>query len=430
MNKFYFGVILSCVLVHPYRADAIPSPIGTTSHPSQSAVRLELVHRFQSYNSKPHSSADVFDPDIQSPKSVRFSKNGDRVFVNSLEGMKTVVYKTDSFKKAGLILHTFHAQDQALFVGNPSSKNIFSGKPVESALTNGGKYLWVPYYRRNFDPNGVQASAVAVVDTDSLKIVRVFETGPIAKYVFASPDGRLLVVSNWGNNTLTVFDIAHANPNEFHIITTLTVEHALDLNHVGGDRDKNCGFCLRGLAFSQDSQYLFVARMGGGGIAVFDMKDTSDFKYLGTVFGMKPTPRDLLLSPEGKSLYISSNIAGYISRIAVDALIAKAQQAHGGHVTLNVKDEIEIGTGARTIRLSKDGRYLFVALNKRSEVAVLDTRDFHVVSRIAVDSYPVGLDLSADGRQLWMTSQAKATGGGDAVDVFSVTYDSITAKDD
>ena len=94
-----------------------------------------------------------------------------------------------------------------------------------------------------------------------------------------------------------------------------------------------------------------------------------------------------------------------------------------------MKDETEIGSGARTIRLSKDGRYLFVALNNRSEVAVLDTRDFHVVSRIAVDSYPVGLDLSADGRQLWVTSQAKATGGGDAVSVFSVQYGSVATKD-
>lgn len=50
------------------------------------------------------------------------------------------------------------------------------------AFSHRGRYLWVPYYRRSFDINAQDPSAVAVIDTRTDSIVRMFETGPLPKW--------------------------------------------------------------------------------------------------------------------------------------------------------------------------------------------------------------------------------------------------------
>jgi YVTN family beta-propeller protein len=81
-----------------------------------------------------------------------------------------------------------------------------------------------------------------------------------------------------------------------------------------------------------------------------------------------------------------------------------------------------VGLGARSIRLSPDERHVFVAVNQTSEIVVVDTVNMKAEARIPVDSYPVGLDLSPDGGQLWVTSQGRSAKGGNSVGVFQVRY--------
>ena len=80
-------------------------------------------------------------------------------------------------------------------------------------------------------------------------------------------------------------------------------------------------------------------------------------------------------------------------------------------------------TGARTIEASPSGRFIFAACNNASKLCVVDTRQMKMVASTAVDSYPVGLDISQDGSIVITTSQGrKGEGGGNAVDIFQVTY--------
>lgn len=48
-----------------------------------------------------------YDPDIYAPKSVVFSKDGKKFYVNSLEGCKTVVYDSRTHEKLKVIDHSF-----------------------------------------------------------------------------------------------------------------------------------------------------------------------------------------------------------------------------------------------------------------------------------------------------------------------------------
>jgi len=413
-------------------------PMGTLSTPKDGNLKVELTGRFQRYQANPKvPERDHYDRDVYSPKSARFSADGKKVYVNSLEGYKTVVYNAETVEKIKVIKHHFNAENEQLFQGEPApfdykfykrprsgNVNHFKGKPVESEISHGGKFLWVPYYRRSYDGGATSPSAVAIIDTTSDEIVRVMPTGPIPKYVSASPDGNWVAVTHWGDNTVALIDTSSGDPQQFEYRPELLVVYRkLSQSGLAGkNRDKACGYCLRGTVFTPDSKMLLVSRMGGGGIAGFDVDSGS---YLGTIKGMKPTPRHLVLSPDGETLYLSSNVSGYVSKIALATVRAELQAAAGEKVRISGFETVYVGSGARTISLGPEGRYIFSAVNRKSELIVIDSVTMDIVSRIRTDAYTVGLAVSPDGKQAWTTSQGrKDQGGGNSVCVYTVTYPS------
>jgi DNA-binding beta-propeller fold protein YncE len=408
-------------------------PIGAVSAPSPDAPStgptLELIARFQHYNPRPANTSDHFDPFVFSPKSVRFLEDGSKVYVNALEGFTTVVYDPRHLRRIDTIVHHFDQNDAGLFdsrhggspwlrfpdSGVPADPNQFSGKPVESALSIDGHYLWVPYYRRDYDRLSKMPSAVAIIDVRTDRIVRVMSTGPIPKYVVASPDGHWMAVVHWGDNTVGLIDTLNKKPSSYRRAALITVGRQFNLNTINdADRDHGCGFCLRGAVFTPDSRYLLVARMGGGGIAVIDVRRR---RYVDTVFGMRPTPRHLELSPDGHTLFVSSNFAGYVSRYRIEDLVHAARR----HVRkLKPEREIYTGESTRTIAVAPNGRWIFAAANKESQVVVLDAGTLKPLARVAADSYPVGLAVSPDNTQLWVTSQGRDLRGGNSVMVYRI----------
>lgn len=405
-------------------------PIGVLSSPEDAPLRLRLAARFQRYSTATLSSADVYDTDIDSPKSVVISTDGVTAYVNSLEGRRTVVYGGFPPEKRGVIKHDFGARHAGLFVPGapwfgysfsgdlpPEGSNVFRGKPVEGALSHGGRYLWIPYYRRDFDLDGTQPSAVAVVDTASATIVRVLPAGPIAKNVAASPDGRYLAVAHWGDNTVGFIDISSSSPAGFTqaglAVLGSTVPPA---GSEGMDRDRECGLCVRGLAWTPDSSTLFAGCMGGaGGVAVIDVSGPGGPTLTGRA-SMGGRPRDLTVSPDGKWLYAASSAAGAVIRAEVPAVIAAA-----GKGVAAEHFSTRVGGVPRSMRLSPDGKFLFVALNADSQVAAVDAEEMRVVARVGADSFPVGMDITPDGRFLWVTSQGIDSAGGNSVEVFEIT---------
>jgi DNA-binding beta-propeller fold protein YncE len=394
---------------------------------SSASAGLLRVHRIEGFTSKT-SAAEQYDADLRSPKSVRFSASGTKLYINALEAGKTLVYDFPSLRKEASISHSFNATDVALFPGRPTifgypyfqsaPPNIFVGKPVESEFSHNGKYLWVPYYRRSFDPEAKSPSAVAVIDTQTNKIVRVLPTGPLPKYVAVSPDGTKMVVTSWGDNTLAVYDISSQDPAGFHAVMHLSVGRPLAMANISGDRDHNCGYCLRGTVFLDGGKLLLVARMGGGGIAGFNMESGA---YLGTLYAVPATPRHLALSPDGDYLYVSSCASGMISRVLVTDLISSFGGAKGGTVAPVKLQSRFIGFGARTIAPSLDGRFIYAAVNGKSELVQLDAKTLAVLSRSPVDPYAVGLAVSPDGNFVVTSSQGHAgRGGGNAVDIYRV----------
>lgn len=403
-------------IVHPKLKTAIQSE----------EISLSLVERKQNYSSK-----EERDNDILSPKSVHIHPNGKKYYINSLEGGVTVVYSIPSNKKIKVIKHCINPENDLLWAPESglfsfhhtySEPNTFLGKPVESTFTHDGRYLWIPYYRRSYDLNAQDPSAMAVIDTQKDEIIRLFETGPLPKMVATSPDGKLLAVSHWGDNTIGVIDISSKSPQEWHYKDLYIVDYQLKLNYSLTekiDRDRNSGYCLRGTVFTPDNHYLLVGCMGGtGGIAVVDLTTST---YLGRITGTMSNLRHLVI--DHGFLYASINEKGYIQRILLKTLIEAIPQLKEKKIyRINDWESCKVPSGARTIVLSPDGNYVFAACNFSSCVAIVDTRSLKLVGTIPADSFPVGMDISSDGHLLITTSQGRNNGGGNAVDLFEVNY--------
>jgi DNA-binding beta-propeller fold protein YncE len=427
MRTFFSGISLLLILFSGlYAQGEVRIPIGKTSEPTNAFIHLTLQKRIQNYNKKVSSEFDFVNPHINSPKSVNVLDEKNKFYIQSLEGCETLVFSLDSLKMLKVISHKFRSEHAALFHEKTAmgytfsyrgNTNVFSGKPVESCFTHNKKYLWVTYYRRSFDANAIQPSAVAIIDTESDSIVRIMPTGPLPKMLAVSPDGKYLAVTHWGDNTIGIIDISSTNPNDFRYVHHLVVDYKLGLKIDDTkivSRDSKCGFCLRGTVFTPDSKYLMVGRMGGGGIAFFQM---DNMKYLGTLWGMKSNVRHLLIS--GNDLLLSATKPGFVQKAPVDSLVSYILRKN---FTYSAWENVYVGTGVRTIAISPDGKFIYAAINNESKLSVVENSSMKVVATIHADSFPVGLAASSDGKKLIVTSQGRPTGGGNSVMIFSVQY--------
>ncbi len=409
-------------IVHP--------EMGTTSKADGGELTLTIVNKHVNYKGCPK---DWIDPYVNSPKSANIHPDGTKYYVNSLEGCATVVYDMKTHERKKVIKYDFKdGKDDALW-SKPSSfypfthytenLNTFQGKPVESTFSHGGRYLWIPFYRRTYDLNAQDPSAVAVIDTRTDEIVKLMETGPLPKMVATSHDGRHVAITHWGNNTVGLVNVASLNPDEWFHEKLLVVDYVLPLDYSlteQVDRDNKSGYCLRGTVFTPDDKYLLVGCMGGnGGIAVINMETQ---EYLGRVLGMMPNVRHLVI--RDGYLYLSINRSGYVQRIKLEKFMQAAKAMSGKTTTLKGWEECKVGAGARTIELSPSGHFVFAACHLASKLYVVDTRTMKAVASIDVDSYPVGLDISNDGRFVIVTSQGRGTAGtsGNAVNIYKVEY--------
>lgn len=408
--------LLSCVL----------SPLTVFAQ----AVQMAPVARIQNIQAS-HDPNDHYDTQIYSPKSAMFSPDGHKLYVNSLEGGQTLVFSWPELKKLKTINHAFSARNDFLFQdqstafdlpfysqsadGNP---NHFIGKPVEMAFSHEGRYLWITYYRRNYDLSAQSPSAVAIVDTNNDQIVRVIPTGPIPKFIAISPDSKTAAIIHWGDNTVGLLDISSNDPKDFNYKGVVTVEQRLDqAQFAGKNRDAACGFCLRGAVFDGTSNYLMVARMGGGGLAGIDVASN---RYMGTLLNFPPTPRHLVLTSDQKNLIVSSNVGGYLSKISVDQVIQALSSAQGRRITGPSAKSVFVGIGARTVEVQQNGNLAFVAVNNDIQLVAVDLDRMVVVGRQSLDPYPVGLAISRDDQFVVVTSQGREGHGGNSVNIFQV----------
>ncbi|MFM8693576.1 MAG: YncE family protein, partial [Actinomycetota bacterium] len=97
----------------------------------------------------------------------------------------------------------------------------------------------------------------------------------------------------------------------------------------------------RGITISNDSQYAFVAQMGGSVVHKINL-----VSFERELLSVGSNPRALVLSPDNAHLYATLNAAGRV--IAFDL------------VTNKVVESVKTGSAARSLDISADGSALYV----------------------------------------------------------------------
>jgi YVTN family beta-propeller protein len=315
------------------------------------------------------------------PKSVEISPDGSYAAVMNLEGMDFWLISTTTLeimKKAQFFKTPAQGWDYKTRTPVPS----YAQKPVECAFSENGRLLWISLHN---------AEGITVYDTEETLVVpdqmpyerlritdyinqRSYEqrvikinTGKTPKIISVTPDGRYALVANWHSNSISVVDT-----QQYRTIKEI---------RLGGSK----GYIPRGIAISSDSQKAYVANMGGGTISVIDLT------ALEVIADIPATanPRHIILSKDQRTLYISDNILGKL--LAFDLIDKK------------IMHEVSIGKMARTIALSPDEKYLFGVSHDEGKLVVVDTANFEIIYKKDFP-FPMGLAVTPDGRQLWVTS--------------------------
>jgi YVTN family beta-propeller protein len=120
-------------------------------------------------------------------------------------------------------------------------------------------------------------------------------------------------------------------------------------------------------------------------------------------------PRSLALSPDGKSLYVTSQADARLTVLDASAL--------------SVLASIPVDAEPYGVVASPVGDFVYVASSAAAAIDVVRVADFQIDARIAVGPRPMGLALSSDGARLYVTHFL--TGNVSVIDTTTRTVTSV-----
>ena len=303
------------------------------------------------------------------PKSVRASGFGLVSAHNMMYRHSVTIYDSAKMELIATVPDQVNLKD----FGFTKYLSSVKGSPVEGAYSPDGAYLYVSNYAmygKGFTKEGTDTcspsdgydkSFVYRIDTNTFKIDAVYPVGSVPKVVEVSPDGRLLLVSNWCSYDLTVISLE------------------------SGERVKriSIGAYPRGITISSDSRFAYVAQMGG---SVVHQINLTDFTRKRLSIGSNP--RALQLSSDGKTLYATLNASGQV--VALDIESGK------------VIKRVTTGKAARSLVLSDDESALIVVNYFSDTLAKVRVSDFKVMQKIKVCDEPIGVTFDGIHDRTWV----------------------------
>ena len=291
------------------------------------------------------------------PKSVYFSPDGSRIFVPLLGQGGIDVFVRD--------IRPGHPE-LLVFEKRLSAPGGLSAGNVEALADARRRELWV---------SNMEENKVHIYDLDTLEYKTGFSTGGIfPKVIVQNPEGNITVVSNWISRNISVFD-----SDSRELLRRIPV-----------------GGTPRGMAFSPDGNFLYVANFDEALIEVIDMtlnRVTRTFR----LYEGEGACRHVIY--HDNKLFVSDMYRGTVNIL----------NASTGALLVSRR----IGPNINTIVLSPDGKWVFASSRGRNNpedytipgpdfggVFMLDSQDLSVVQRVWGRNQPTGLAVSPDGNYL------------------------------
>jgi YVTN family beta-propeller protein len=256
------------------------------------------------------------------------------------------------------------------------------GKP---ATSKPHMIIFSPDYKYAYVANvgsAPKTNNILVIRTSDRKVVATLPSGPTTHAVTPSPDGKRAFATSVGSDTLVEI-MTDGSKENFTLGREIPVGDG-----PGGVKDRPiCVF------FSADSKKAYVTNGGDpvavdplstGSISIIDVesgKQTKQFMNVGQ------EACGLALSKDGGRIYI--NVGGYVNSYWIidtktDAVLKQGNTA---------------GTDSHGIRLTPDGKELWLANRLSNSITILDTTSNMIVARIAdAGDRPDLMDVSPDGK--------------------------------
>lgn len=309
----------------------------------------------------------IFSDNLQ-PKSIVYSGTGLFFAQNMMYRHNVSVFNRDGTEVATI-------SDQVNLADFGIDGGIVKGSPVEAAFTPDGAYAYVSNYKmygkgwnpiadddcqgRNWD-----SSYVYRINTATFKIDQVISVGAVPKFLAVSPDGKILLVSNFCSQDVSVVDTATGKETQRIAV----------------------GLHPRGIAVTSDSARAYIAVMGTSRVAILDLEtmSTNEIATAG------PTPRHLVLSADDSKLYVSNNHANTVREIST--------------VTGEKIAQVHTGGQPRSMVLADDGASLYVVNYADSTLCKIRTSDFTIIQIVATGMRPVGVAYDPIERRVWVAN--------------------------
>jgi YVTN family beta-propeller protein len=203
-----------------------------------------------------------------------------------------------------------------------------------------------------------RANEIAVVDTETFKVIRNVTAGKEPVRIALQPDQKYLWV---GNNAKTASESG---------VTVIDRDSLAAVKHIPTGRGHH------EIAFSDDSLHVFVSNREDGTVSVIETQRLTKVKDI----KIGRLPISLAFSSRSKALYVADAEKGEIS--VIDAR------------TLKELKSISAKPGLGPLRFSQDGRWA-VAINSREDVAyVIDPSTNRIAHTLAVGRQPYHVAFS------------------------------------
>lgn len=256
-------------------------------------------------------------------------------------------------------------------------------------------------------------ASVSLIDPAARTEIRRFDVGKEPHHLMRTPDGRALIVANAMSNDLHFLDPATGevqrrmrnvpdpyqlgySPDRRWFVTAALRLDRVDVYAVEGEGVQVAFRPVRRivlpkapshLTFSADSRFVFVTLQDSHEIAAIGLADQ-------TVAWKLPVgdlPAGIWMTPDDRHLLV-----GVMGGDYVEVIDWRARKS--------VK-RIATGRGAHNFRPLGDGRHVFVSNRVEGTVSLIDQITLEKKFDIAVPHGPDCMDVSADGRLLWVTQR-------------------------
>jgi YVTN family beta-propeller protein len=254
---------------------------------------------------------------------------------------------------------------------SPDGKTVYvalSGTPIAAPPQLDAKGN--PVFQRGKDDDDEDsvkadksADAIGVVDVAQRKLTGKISAGSDPEEFSLSKDGTRLYVSNEDVKTASVINIA-----------TGKVEHIVA---VGQEPE--------GVATAPDGKRFYVTCEAGGDVYAVE---TAGYTTVGH-FKVNVRPRTMDFLPNADVGFVPSESTGELN--VVDTAGFKVTKV------------IALPPGSRpmSVKVSLDGRRVYVSNGRAGTVSVLDSRTYELLNTIKVGTRPWGIALSPDGKTLY-----------------------------